>query len=140
MSPRMLNGLGGSGDFLRNAKLSIMHTPSAYVATKSPSLSSLTLPLPLLADQPRRTQQESAALFPLHPTSTILVRLSTDQLFLQTLTFFPEHDLDIIVTEQGLADLRGLSPRERAPIIIEKCAHPDYKDMLHEVRAFVNPR
>jgi len=44
----------------------------------------------------------------------------------------PEHDLDIVVTEQGLADLRGLSPRERAPIIIEKCAHPDYKDLLNE--------
>lgn len=41
--------------------------------------------------------------------------------------------MDIIVTEQGLADVRGLSPRERAPIIIEKCAHPDYKDMLKEV-------
>jgi acyl-CoA hydrolase len=46
----------------------------------------------------------------------------------------PEHDLDIIVTEQGYADLRGLSPRERAPLIIEKCAHPDYKDLLQEVR------
>jgi len=45
-----------------------------------------------------------------------------------------EHDLDIIVTEQGLADLRGLSPRERAPLIIEKCAHPDYKPILMEVR------
>jgi len=45
-----------------------------------------------------------------------------------------EHDLDIVVTEQGLADLRGLAPRERAPLIIEKCAHPDFKDMLHEVR------
>ena len=44
-----------------------------------------------------------------------------------------EHDLDIVVTEQGLADLRGLAPRERAPLIIEKCAHPDFKDMLHEV-------
>jgi acetyl-CoA hydrolase len=43
-----------------------------------------------------------------------------------------EHDLDVIVTEQGLADLRGLSPRERAPVIIENCAHPDYKPMLHE--------
>ncbi|KAG6897856.1 hypothetical protein C0992_009994 [Termitomyces sp. T32_za158] len=42
------------------------------------------------------------------------------------------HDLDIVVTEQGLADLRGLSPRERAPLIIEKCAHPDYKDSLRE--------
>jgi hypothetical protein len=28
---RMLNGLGGSADFLGNAKLSIMHTPSVYV-------------------------------------------------------------------------------------------------------------
>jgi len=46
----------------------------------------------------------------------------------------PEHDLDIVVTEQGLADLRGLAPRERAPLIISKCAHPDFKDMLHEVR------
>ena len=137
MSPRMLNGLGGSGDFLRNAKLSIMHTPSAYVGTKSSSLSPLT---PLLADQLRRTRQGSAASFPLHHTSTTLVRLSSNELFLQTLTLSPEHDLDIIVTEQGLADLRGLSPRERAPIIIEKCAHPDYKDMLHEVRAFVSPR
>ena len=45
-----------------------------------------------------------------------------------------EHDLDLVVTEQGLADLRGLAPRERAPLIIEKCAHPDFKDMLHEVR------
>ena len=45
-----------------------------------------------------------------------------------------EHDLDIVVTEQGLADLRGLSPRERALLIIEKCAHPDYKAMLMEVR------
>jgi hypothetical protein len=41
-----------------------------------------------------------------------------------------EHDLDVVVTEQGLADLRGLSPRERAPTIIKKCAHPDYRDML----------
>lgn len=28
MGSRMLNGLGGSADFLRNAKISIMHTPS----------------------------------------------------------------------------------------------------------------
>ncbi|KAJ2912843.1 hypothetical protein MD484_g7564, partial [Candolleomyces efflorescens] len=44
--------------------------------------------------------------------------------------FYKKHDLDIIVTEQGLADLRGLSPRERAPTIIRNCAHPDYRDML----------
>ncbi|KAK7446061.1 acetyl-CoA hydrolase [Stygiomarasmius scandens] len=43
-----------------------------------------------------------------------------------------EHDLDVAVTEQGLADLHGLSPCERAPVIIEKCAHPDHKDLLRE--------
>ncbi len=41
-----------------------------------------------------------------------------------------EHDVDILVTEQGLADLRGLAPRERAKIIIENCVHPDYKEEL----------
>lgn len=41
-----------------------------------------------------------------------------------------EHDVDIIVTEQGLADLRNKSPRERAAEIIEHCAHPDYQPLL----------
>jgi len=43
-----------------------------------------------------------------------------------------EHDTQIIVTEQGLADLRGLSPKQRAKVIIDKCAHPDYRPMLHD--------
>ncbi|MCK9911955.1 propionyl-CoA--succinate CoA transferase, partial [Microbacteriaceae bacterium K1510] len=43
-----------------------------------------------------------------------------------------EHDVDVIVTEQGLADLRGLAPRERVPLIIEKCAHPSYRPQLLE--------
>ncbi|MDQ0455249.1 acetyl-CoA hydrolase/transferase family protein [Rhizobium paknamense] len=43
-----------------------------------------------------------------------------------------EHDTDIIVTEQGLADLRGLAPRERAALIIHNCAHPDYRDQLQD--------
>jgi succinyl-CoA:acetate CoA-transferase len=43
-----------------------------------------------------------------------------------------EHDVDIIVTENGLADLRGLAPKERAKLIIEKCSHPDYRDELRE--------
>ncbi|KXN81006.1 Acetyl-CoA hydrolase [Leucoagaricus sp. SymC.cos] len=93
LGSRMLNGLGGSADFLRNAKLSIMHTPSSRPTKTDPTGSSDIAPL-----------------------------------FID----FLEHDLDIIVTEQGLADLRGLAPRERAPVIIEKCAHPDYKDMLRE--------
>lgn len=41
-----------------------------------------------------------------------------------------EHDTQIIVTEQGLADLRGLAPRKRARAIIEHCAHPDFRPML----------
>jgi succinyl-CoA:acetate CoA-transferase len=41
-----------------------------------------------------------------------------------------EHDVEVIVTEQGLADLRGLSPTQRARLIIEKCAHPDYRPAL----------
>ena len=41
-----------------------------------------------------------------------------------------EHDVQVVVTEQGLADLRGLSPRQRAHLIIEKCAHPDFKPLL----------
>ena len=43
-----------------------------------------------------------------------------------------EHDVDIIVTEQGLADLRNKSPRERAHEIIENCAHPDYRLLLRD--------
>src|SRR3974390_1949627 len=41
-----------------------------------------------------------------------------------------EHDVQVLVTEQGLADLRGLSPRQRAHLVIEKCASPDYKPLL----------
>ncbi|MBR4876593.1 MAG: propionyl-CoA--succinate CoA transferase, partial [Rhodocyclaceae bacterium] len=43
-----------------------------------------------------------------------------------------EHDSQIIVTEQGLADLRGLSPRRRAQVLINQCAHPDYRPMLQD--------
>ncbi|KAK1222830.1 acetyl-CoA hydrolase [Marasmius sp. AFHP31] len=89
----MLNGLGGSADFLRNAKLSIMHTPSSRPTKDDPTGISCIVPFASHIDQ-------------------------------------TEHDLDVIVTEQGLADLRGLAPRERAPLIIQKCAHPDYKDIL----------
>ena len=41
-----------------------------------------------------------------------------------------EHDVQVLVTEKGLADLRGLSPRQRAHLIIEKCASGDYKAQL----------
>eukprot|EP01112_Ceratiomyxa_fruticulosa_P019866 TRINITY_DN65_c0_g1_i1.p1 TRINITY_DN65_c0_g1~~TRINITY_DN65_c0_g1_i1.p1 ORF type:complete len:525 (-),score=134.67 TRINITY_DN65_c0_g1_i1:234-1808(-) len=95
MGSRMLNGLGGSADFLRNAKLSIMHTPSTRKTGSDPNGISCIVPFATHIDQ-------------------------------------TEHDLDVIVTEQGLADLRGLCPRDRAPLIIEKCAHPEYKPILKE--------
>lgn len=124
----MLNGLGGSADFLRNAKLSIMHTPSTYVLFPPPPhlffffsrpyfhalLSSASVP----PTNSRPTKTDPTGISCVVPFATHI-----DQ---------TEHDLDVIVTEQGLADLRGLSPRERAPLIIEKCAHPDYKPMLKE--------
>mgnify|MGYP000014858025 FL=1 len=92
---KMINGLGGSGDFLRNAYLSIMHTPSARKSKTDPTGISCIVPMAAHIDH-------------------------------------TEHDLDVIVTEQGLADLRGLSPRQRAQLIIKNCAHPDYKDQLME--------
>ncbi len=45
-----------------------------------------------------------------------------------------EHDVDVIVTEHGLADLRGRSPRERARTMIAECAHPDVRDDLRAYR------
>ena len=41
-----------------------------------------------------------------------------------------EHDVRILATEYGVADLRGKSPSQRARCIIENCAHPDYKQLL----------
>ena len=43
-----------------------------------------------------------------------------------------EHDVSVVVTEQGLADLRGLSPTQRATYVIEKCSHPDYRPALRD--------
>lgn len=43
---------------------------------------------------------------------------------------YTEHDFSIVVTEQGVADLRGLSPRERANELVDSCAHPDYRTAL----------
>ncbi|KZF23505.1 putative acetyl-CoA hydrolase Ach1 [Xylona heveae TC161] len=93
MGSRMLNGIGGSADFLRSSKYSIMHTPSVRPTKTDPTGVSCIVPMCTHVDQ-------------------------------------TEHDLDVIVTEQGLADVRGLSPRERARVIIKKCAHPDYQPIL----------
>ncbi|MCL6705684.1 acetyl-CoA hydrolase/transferase family protein [Pseudomonas sp. R2.Fl] len=43
-----------------------------------------------------------------------------------------EHDVDILITENGLADLRGLAPRERAEVVIRNCVHRDYRDALSD--------
>ncbi len=43
-----------------------------------------------------------------------------------------EHSVKVIASEYGVADLRGKGPYERAEEIIEKCAHPDYRPLLHE--------
>jgi acyl-CoA hydrolase len=42
-----------------------------------------------------------------------------------------EHSVQVVVTEHGVADLRGKSPHERAGLIIDRCAHPEYRPMLH---------
>lgn len=87
----MMNGIGGSGDFARNAHLSIFVSKSV---AKDGAISSVV---------PMATHVDHT-----------------------------EHDVDVLVTEWGLADLRGLAPRERAHLIIERCAHPDYRDALRD--------
>jgi acyl-CoA hydrolase len=46
-----------------------------------------------------------------------------------------EHSVQVLVTEQGLADLRGVTPERRAERIIDNCAHPDYRPLLREYLA-----
>lgn len=43
-----------------------------------------------------------------------------------------EHDVSIIVTEHGLADLRGLPPRHRARQLIDHCVDPSYRAQLED--------
>ncbi len=52
-----------------------------------------------------------------------------------------EHDVSAVVTEYGLADLRGRSPKQKAKEIIDKCAAPEFRPMLHDYfkRAMVHP-
>lgn len=89
---KMMNGIGGSGDFARNAYLSIFVTQAA---SKENNAISHVLPMVSHVDH-------------------------------------TEHDVDILVTDQGLADLRGLCPRERAEVIISNCVHPDYKEEIRD--------
>jgi succinyl-CoA:acetate CoA-transferase len=89
MGSRIQNGIGGSGDFARNAYTSFFLTPST---AKGGAISTI-VPMVSHVDH-------------------------------------SEHDVSVIVTEQGLADLRGLAPRKRAELVIERCAHPDYRPQL----------
>lgn len=89
LGTKMMNGIGGSGDFARNARLAIFVTKSI---AKGGNISSI---VPFVS----------------HVDHT-------------------EHDVDVIVTEQGYADLRGLAPRERVELIIDNCAHPLYRGQL----------
>jgi succinyl-CoA:acetate CoA-transferase len=91
MGSSIMNGIGGSGDFARNAYISMFMTPSV---AKRGAISCI---VPMVS----------------HVDHT-------------------EHDAQIIVTEQGLADLRGLPPRRRAKKVIDNCAHPDYRPALHD--------
>ncbi|QEI06887.1 succinate CoA transferase [Pigmentiphaga aceris] len=87
----MMNGIGGSGDFARNAHLSI------FVSKSIAKGGDVSCVVPMVS----------------HVDHT-------------------EHDVDVLVTEVGLADLRGLSPRERARAVIEHCVHPSYRDALRD--------
>ena len=89
LGTRMMNGIGGSADFCRNAYLSIFTTPSI---AKEGKISSI---VPMVSHLDHS-----------------------------------EHSVKILITEQGVADLRGLSPIQKAESIIENCVHPSYKDML----------
>lgn len=91
MGSHIQNGIGGSGDFARNAYLSIFMTPST---AKDGRISAI---VPQVAHVDHIAQ-----------------------------------DVQVLVTEQGLADLRGLSPTERAHVIVKNCAHPDYRPALSD--------
>lgn len=86
---QMMNGIGGSGDFTRNAYLSIYMCPSIAKGGKISTI----VPMCTHVDH-------------------------------------NEHSVHVVVTEQGIADLRGLAPIERARVLIENCAHPVYRPYL----------
>ena len=83
------NGVGGSQDFNRAARLVVVAMPSTASGDRF---------------------------------SRIVPFLSSSDI--------PRQDVDVLVTEQGVADLRGLSPRERAEAILDRCSHPRFRDDL----------
>jgi succinyl-CoA:acetate CoA-transferase len=91
MGSKIMNGIGGSGDFSRNAYLSIFMAPS--LAARG----SISTIVPMVS----------------HVDHT-------------------EHDTQVLVTENGLADLRGLSPKQRARLVIDNCAAPAFQPLLKD--------
>jgi succinyl-CoA:acetate CoA-transferase len=91
MGSAIMNGIGGSGDFARNAFLNFFVSPST---AKGGAISSI---VPFVS----------------HVDHT-------------------EHDVHVLVTEQGLADLRGLSPSARTERVIDHCAHPEFREPLRD--------
>ncbi len=88
---KLMNGVGGSGDFARSGFLTVFFTNSL---AKGGAISSV-VPFCSHID---------------HPTL----------------------DVDVIVSERGVADLRGLTPKEKAPIIIDQIANPKYQPLLYD--------
>jgi acyl-CoA hydrolase len=43
----------------------------------------------------------------------------------------PRHQLDVVISEHGVAEVRGCTVRERAHALVE-IAHPDFRDQLRE--------
>ena len=97
MGTKMMNGIGGSADFSRNAYLSIFSCPSIQKGGKISSI------VPMVSHLDHS-----------------------------------EHSVKVIATEQGVADLRGKDPRQRAETIIENCVHPMYKELMWDYVKLAN--
>lgn len=95
LGTKMMNGIGGSGDFTQNAFISIFTCPSIAKGGKISAI------VPMVSHQDHN-----------------------------------EHSVKILITEQGVADLRSKSPQQRAETIIENCVHPDYKQLLWDYLKF----
>ncbi len=91
MGRKMMNGIGGSGDFTRNAYISIFTCPSVAKGGKISAF------VPMVSH-----------------------------------TDHNEHSVQVVITEQGIADLRSKSPKAKMQTIIENCVHPDYRQIMND--------
>jgi acetyl-CoA hydrolase len=91
LGTKMMNGIGGSGDFTTNAYISM------FICASTQKANNISTIVPLVTHVDHN-----------------------------------EHSVQVIVTEWGVADLRGKAPAERARTIIDNCAHPAYREMLRD--------